>query len=1149
VGISPATPFRGANVSEIPDERPLLEHARFLHRLVRSIVLDESSADDVVQETWLAARAKPPREEIDAVGWFARVARRLALRMRRSARRRIAREEAVAQPERTRTTLEEVSRSEVVRIITKAVLELDEPYRSAVMMRYHDELGPEEIARRCQAPVATIQSRLQRAKARLRERLTAKLGPDLREALGWIGGIPAGAGTSTVVVTAGAAATSAGAKLVVCGGLVLAAGAAWWIGGGTGSPPVQPRGPVAPASAQAAAAPGDASSRSPTAAVHRAEDSSSKSAAAAGAESRGDGTIDLKIVDAAGGAALADTPFIVYSERPRVHVFKRAVTDANGMATIRDLPSDAVIFETGRRPPHANTVFATWLRAGEQKSVVMAVGHGGTARGRVVDDAGGPIAGVDVSFDPRPGGETLAKLAAVLGDDPDAAACFAKSSEPVTTTDGAGRFEIDSILARPAAIWIEHGAMSPRRFDAVIFDLRWRLLHDRASAKTDEGVTRELPDVVWERPRRYAGRVLGADGTPIGGALVSTRYERTYRLGARAFDAPFIDERPGLFGEIFEGAAFRFDLAPWEEGFAAALGEAVTAVDGSFEIESLGSSGSAFVAARDAGRKSFDLPTAAPGARVDGLEFRLPVVTQFDLEVTDADGAPLPATSQSGAPCRPEVFAITRDRAEICGDPKRAGPTTCGVSFELAPAAIAELVVRAPDYGAASHSFETPPVGRARIAFALARKRTLELPFHLHYADEGDRPSLAESTLRLCARIRPRSGAGSAGAMDGDGVFDTIDFTPKLGLSFKFRVPSRGPWFISLRGPFLADSPESTEVEFGSFEPDGTTHELEIPKANATWLAAQQVKRERDEDPEAAAATRPVQGTARFTFVDANTRETIPIERLHFEFVKVGEPPQLVPSLSWYSTSGGRGARTFPALGAAPGRYTFRVAAHGYRDSAPITLTIVADETIDGGTILLEPIPDHLVRLVQPDGRPVGAGWQLELFDPATFGQPMAFYGFDITTDAHGVAAIRREIPPRSLLMAWPPRASFGGPQLAVRHELSPWPIEETLDVKAPPMQRVSVVVDLAAIEAALRETSFSVCVRFADEPQPKHSIGGTAAESSVPLEGARRFWFSGPPGRYCVSVSSRLFTAPETTIEVVESASPPEFRLVAQPR
>ena len=42
----------------------LLEHAAFVRRLARVLVLDDARAEDVLQQTWLNALEHPPRASI-----------------------------------------------------------------------------------------------------------------------------------------------------------------------------------------------------------------------------------------------------------------------------------------------------------------------------------------------------------------------------------------------------------------------------------------------------------------------------------------------------------------------------------------------------------------------------------------------------------------------------------------------------------------------------------------------------------------------------------------------------------------------------------------------------------------------------------------------------------------------------------------------------------------------------------------------------------------------------------------------------------------------------------------------------------------------------------------------------------------------------
>ncbi len=64
------------------DAESLAEQRPFVEALARRLVLDPNSADDVVQETLLAAMKSAPKRSVR--GWLARVVRNLAYRTRRS---------------------------------------------------------------------------------------------------------------------------------------------------------------------------------------------------------------------------------------------------------------------------------------------------------------------------------------------------------------------------------------------------------------------------------------------------------------------------------------------------------------------------------------------------------------------------------------------------------------------------------------------------------------------------------------------------------------------------------------------------------------------------------------------------------------------------------------------------------------------------------------------------------------------------------------------------------------------------------------------------------------------------------------------------------------------------------------------------------
>jgi RNA polymerase sigma factor (sigma-70 family) len=195
----------------------LLAHADFVRSLARRLVVDGNRADDVVQNTWLAALERPPRTAASLRAWLAVVTRNFAFLTRREDRRRAAREQAVAWPEGTRSTAEVIEWESVRRQVVEAVLSLDEPCRSAIVLRYYRSLPPREIASRLDIPVETVRTRLKRGLARLREFLDARHGGDSRE---WCRALAPLAGLK-IVSGKGAAEVSTVAESWLSGGLIM----------------------------------------------------------------------------------------------------------------------------------------------------------------------------------------------------------------------------------------------------------------------------------------------------------------------------------------------------------------------------------------------------------------------------------------------------------------------------------------------------------------------------------------------------------------------------------------------------------------------------------------------------------------------------------------------------------------------------------------------------------------------------------------------------------------------------------------------------------------------------------------------------------------------------------------------------------------
>jgi RNA polymerase sigma factor (sigma-70 family) len=155
----------------------LLGSDRWLRRLAGGLLRDGPGVDDVLQDTRLAMLESPPPRLADPRSWLARVALNFARKRRRQDVRRARRERRAARPERLQSCPREaMERVELRRLVCEAVLALDEPYRSTVVLRFFEEMSLAGIAERSGVPLGTVKTRLQRALERLRRRLGALQG-------------------------------------------------------------------------------------------------------------------------------------------------------------------------------------------------------------------------------------------------------------------------------------------------------------------------------------------------------------------------------------------------------------------------------------------------------------------------------------------------------------------------------------------------------------------------------------------------------------------------------------------------------------------------------------------------------------------------------------------------------------------------------------------------------------------------------------------------------------------------------------------------------------------------------------------------------------------------------------------------------------
>lgn len=158
---------------ESADPSELLHHANWLRQLARSLV--DEGADDLVQETWVAALRRPPRSGTSARPWLRAVLTNAARLRWRGDANRAARERATAAlaDRDVPSSAELLERHELQQLLARLVGDLDEPFRSTILLRFAEGLTPTQIARRLGVPAGTVRWRLKEALERLRVGLDA----------------------------------------------------------------------------------------------------------------------------------------------------------------------------------------------------------------------------------------------------------------------------------------------------------------------------------------------------------------------------------------------------------------------------------------------------------------------------------------------------------------------------------------------------------------------------------------------------------------------------------------------------------------------------------------------------------------------------------------------------------------------------------------------------------------------------------------------------------------------------------------------------------------------------------------------------------------------------------------------------------------
>nr|WP_275532560.1 RNA polymerase sigma factor [Ensifer aridi] len=175
-------------------------HNRKLYRIARSIVGNNSDAEDVLQEAYVRAftRLEDFRGDSTLSTWLARIVINESLGRLRKRRRQMKLSEAVRQshqaeiitfplnsgssdPEKT------MAQRQILDLVEKATDQLPETYRTVFVLRVIEGLNNEETATLLGLRAETVRTRLHRARHLLKEHLERQIGPVLLDAFPFAG--------------------------------------------------------------------------------------------------------------------------------------------------------------------------------------------------------------------------------------------------------------------------------------------------------------------------------------------------------------------------------------------------------------------------------------------------------------------------------------------------------------------------------------------------------------------------------------------------------------------------------------------------------------------------------------------------------------------------------------------------------------------------------------------------------------------------------------------------------------------------------------------------------------------------------------------------------------------------------------------------
>jgi RNA polymerase sigma-70 factor (ECF subfamily) len=467
----------------------LLAETRWLGGLARQLVARSHDAEDLVQETLRTAIERPPAADRPLRGWLRTVLLSRSRDTHRSERARAVREQQAKPDVAAPATIDVVVKAEVHGELVAAVLSLEEPYRSCLLLRYFENLRPREIARLCSVPVATVHSRLQRALALLRTALARSHGHHWRLALA-----PLLRLRLAPSLLLGVPLVNALAKLTLSAAAVAVAVLVWQWPTAASLERRDETAALPPNVAAAVSPPGAATAAAP---LERAPAPTAATATTPAETTPSQRLLRGRVVDVR-GTGIAGVQLAVHTAGARGGARDgealRALSNLGGAFELAVPPGADTVVAVD---PRWATVLAGSARVEPDKQSTVVIAPRIELAGRVVDATGTPL----------PGAALTVHLPSHLGADLGILLDYSITQHWRTSCDNEGRFRLRDVPAVPdASLSASLGGYLP-------------------SFQPIPAATNDLLELVLERPQRGStiveGLVVDTWGSFVAGARVS----------------------------------------------------------------------------------------------------------------------------------------------------------------------------------------------------------------------------------------------------------------------------------------------------------------------------------------------------------------------------------------------------------------------------------------------------------------------------------------------------------------------------------------------------------------------------------------------------------------------------------------------------